>query len=30
MIAENFEKLFNKKITETHAAAVAAKAALGW
>ena len=30
MIAENFEQLFRKKITETHAAAAAAKAALGW
>ena len=30
MIAENFEKLFRKKITETHAAAAAAKATLGW
>ena len=30
MIAQNFENLFRKKITKTHAAAAAAKAALGW
>ena len=30
MIAENFEKIFRKKITKTHAAAAAAKTALGW
>ena len=30
MIAENFETLFRTKITATHAAAAAAKAALGW
>ena len=30
MLAENFEKLFRQKINYTKAAAVAAKAALGW
>ena len=30
MIAENFEKLFRKKIIATHEAAAAAKAALAW
>ena len=30
MLAENFEKLFRKKIHETNAAAAAAKSALGW
>ena len=30
MIAENFEKLFRKKIIATHEAAAAAKTALGW
>ena len=29
MIAETFEKLFRKKITEIHAATAAAKVALG-
>ena len=30
MIAENFEKLFRKKINNTNKAAKASKAALGW
>ena len=30
MLAENFERLFRTKITNTKAAAVAAKCALGW
>ena len=30
MLAENFEKLFRKKIEDTRKAAKAAKAALGW
>ena len=30
MLAENFETLFRTKITNTKAAAVAAKCALGW
>ena len=30
MFAENFERLFRSKITNTKAAAVAAKSALGW
>jgi hypothetical protein len=30
MLAENFERLFRNKIENTKAAAVAAKAALGW
>ena len=30
MLAENFEKLFRKKIEHTKTAAAAAKAALGW
>ena len=30
MIAENFENLFRKKITETKKAAEAARVALGW
>ena len=30
MLAENFERLFRTKITNTKAAAVAAKSALGW
>ena len=30
MLAENFERLFGTKITNTKAAAVAAKCALGW
>ena len=30
MLAENFEKLFRKKITNTKAAAAAAKTALAW
>ena len=30
MVAENFEKLFRKKIDQTNKAAMAAKLALGW
>ena len=30
MLAENFEKLFRKKIEDTSKAAKAARAALGW
>ena len=30
MLAENFEKLFRKKIEDTSKAAKAAKSALGW
>ena len=30
MLAENFEKLFRKKIEDTNEAAKAARAALGW
>ena len=30
MLAENFEKLFRKKIKDTSKAAKAARAALGW
>jgi hypothetical protein len=30
MLAENFEKLFRKKINNTKTAAAAAKTALGW
>ena len=30
IVAENFEKLFRKKILDTHKAAVASRSALGW
>ena len=30
MLAENFEKLFRKKINDTNKAAKAARTALGW
>jgi hypothetical protein len=30
MLAENFERLFRKKINDTHKAAIASRSALGW